>query len=243
MTKKLSAFNQKLKKAIEYKSSKQPYITVNKLAEYMNASPTRRKQIVKILKEDRDFFKVRYRDIRSVIPNFFNSNYDIKILEKSIAKIERKIKVTSMSKWDKDDAKNSILAIKLLMDTDLPDLTDYEIIEAEKLDHITLSDVKVTIKPELYLRNIHSNKIGGVKIHISKTENNRLNLSSMQYAATIIKYGFIDQGFKQNEVDNNACVSIDIFEKNYAASPVAYKRNIDSLSAACEEIALRWDSI
>ena len=56
---------------MEYKSLG-AYISVNKLAEYMNASATRRRQIVKMLKEDKDFWKLRYQDIRSIIPQIFH---------------------------------------------------------------------------------------------------------------------------------------------------------------------------
>ena len=60
------------------------------------------------------------------------------------------------------------MAIEALKDTAFPDLSDYKIIDTQKLDYIELSNVKVTIKPEIYLENVHSGKIGGVKFHLSK---------------------------------------------------------------------------
>lgn len=227
---------------MEYKSLG-AYISVNKLAEYMNASATRRRQIVKMLKEDKDFWKLRYQDIRSIIPKYFINSYDNSLLEKAIKRIEKKIQTPGLTKWDIDDAKNSILAIEALKDTAFPDLSDYKIIDTQKLDYIELSNVKVTIKPEIYLENVHSGKIGGVKFHLSKGEQTRLEQTGMQYAATLIKYGFINSGFDQNKIDNNACISIDVFEKNYATSPAAYVQRVNSLTAACEEIALRWETI
>jgi hypothetical protein len=244
MADKLSDFNKNLKKALVYKSiGSEPYISVNKLAEYMNANATRRRQIVNMLKDDKDFWKLRYQDARAVIPKYFRNGYDNRILDKAIKRIEERIQTPGLTKWDIDDAKNSILAIDALKKTEFPDLSDYEIIDNQKLDYIELAGVKVTIKPEIYLENIHSKKIGGVKFHLSKGEQTRLELTGMQYAATIIKYGFIDKGIDVSKIDNNACISIDIFERNYATSPAAYVQRVNALTAACEEIALRWDSI
>ena len=47
----------------------------------------------------------------------------------------------------------------------------------------------------------------------------------------------------EKEIDNNACISLDIFQKEYSFSPAAFKRKVDALTASCEEIALRWDTI
>lgn len=93
-----------------------------------------------------------------------------------------------MSPWDKTNYQNSVLALKSLRNAQLPDISDYDIIDHDKLEKIELAGVTVKIRPELYLKNKYSGKIGAVKIHIAKTENIRLNNIGMQYAATIIKY-------------------------------------------------------
>lgn len=216
-----------------------PYISVNKLAEYMSASATRRRQIIKTLKDDKDFFKLYYSEVRNILPKYFNSGYDNRILDAVIKKIEKKKGTTS---WTDSDNPNSILALECLKGTELPDLTDYEIIEFEtKIDSVMLGGVKVLIRPELYLRNLYSEKVGGIKFHISKTEANRLDLVGMQYVATIIKYGLIDVGgYTDKEIDNNGCFSIDVFSQNFGTAPTAYKRKLDGLIAACEEISARW---
>ena len=235
----LSDFNKKLKIAMNINSK--PYISITKLAEYMQANAKRRKSIVRSLKGDKDFMKKRYQPVRSVIPKFFKSGYDTKIIDRLIDKTQNEYANTT---WVENDQTNTILALKSLKDSQLPDLSDYDFInDAEKIQSINLSGVEVSIKPELYLRNKFSNKIGALKIHIAKTPDNRLDEISRQYAATIIRYGFIEHEYKVNEIDNNACICLDIFKMNYSTAPVAYVRSIDALSAACEEISLRWDSI
>lgn len=207
----------------------------------MQATPTRRRSIIKTLKDDKDYAKVWYSEVKNVLPAYFESGYDNSILDKIIAKIEKKKGTTA---WDDVDNPNSILALECLKNTELPDLSDYEINKPDdKLDHVMLAKVKVLIRPEFYLTHKFSEKIGGVKFHYSKTEANRLDLTGMQYVAVMIKYGFITMGYAESEIDNNGCFSIDIFEQNFGVAPKAYKRILDSLAAACEEIAARWDTL
>lgn len=245
MPEKLSSFNKSLKIAMG-QSVSTPYISINKLAEYMNATPMRRREIVKSLKQDKDFIKQRYQKVKATVPSFVRRGYRESILERAIEALEADLEQIDPveDQWNYNDCNNSILALKSLSDTTLPDLSDFTIVtDIPKLESISLAGVKVTIKPELYLKNKHSGKIGALKIHIAKTEKNRLTQEGMQYAATIIKYGFIDSGHKEKDIDNNGCISLGIFEKNFGTSPRAYKRDVNALMASCEEIALRWDAI
>lgn len=113
----------------------------------------------------------------------------------------------------------------------------------EKLDHVMLGGVKVLIRPEFYLTNKFSKKIGGVKFHLAKTEGNRLSLIGMQYVAVMIKYGFLSQGYTESEIDNNGCFSIDVFEENFGTAPKAYKRILATLMASCQDISAIWPTI
>jgi len=236
----LSDFNKKLKKAM-FMDEDKPFMSINKLAEYMEADAIRRRQIVKEMKKDSDFRKLRYRPVREILKRYFKSGYDSSILTAAIEKIEAK---KSGSTWDDNDHPNSIMALEHLMLTSLPDLEDYDIVsDVEKVSEIELSGVTVSIKPDIYLRNKHSNKIGGIKVHIAKTKKMWLNKTSREYAAVLIKYGFISYGVDEKEIDNNACISVDVFSEDYSTSPKAYKLLVGRLEASCEEIALRWRSI
>jgi hypothetical protein len=234
---KLNEFNEKLLKAMNV-ASKAPYISVNKLAEYMKANPTRRRAILKTLKEDKDYTKVWYSEVKNVLPSYFESGYDNSILDKAIVKIEKKKGTTA---WNDVDNPNSVQALECLKNTSLPDLSDYEIKTPDnKLDHVMLAEVKVLIRPEFYLTNKYSKKIGAIKFHYSKTKDTRLDLIGMQHVAIMIKYGFMTLGHAESDIDNNGCISVDIFEQNFGTAPNAYKRHLDSLTAACEEIAAVW---
>jgi hypothetical protein len=236
---KLSSFNLKLAKAIASPSpSKEPYISINKLAEYMEANSIRRRAIIKSLKEDVAYKKVRYMPVRAVFYSYFNSGYDTSIIDAAVTKLR---KATWANDHEKGDIQNSILALQSLKDVDLPNIEDYSLTEEiVKIDDIKLGGVKVTLKPEIYLMNKFTKKVGAFKIHLAKTEDNRLNHRSRQFAATLLKYGYIINGVEEKAIDDNFCISLDIFLKEYSFSPRAFKRDVDALTSSCEEIAARW---
>jgi hypothetical protein len=238
MEQPLSDFNKKLKQAMGMPEEKAPYISMNKLAEYMTASAIRRRQIVKNLKKDSDFFKVYYSEVKNVMNKYFKSGYDSDLIEELIKKIESK---TTTSDWDKSDNSNSIIALENMLESNLPDLSNYEFVkDTFKIKSVYLSKVEVTIKPSIYLINKSNDKVGAIKTHIAKTPDNQLEDENRSYAATLIKYALIDSGLDEKKIDDSACISYDIFKKDYSTSSKSYKRTLASLEAACEEIALRW---
>lgn len=240
MDKQLSEFNKNLKKAMNIDPSK-PIMSVNKLAEYQQANSTRRRAIVKAMKQDKDFRKAYYSNVKNLFPKYVKSEYDESLLESKIKSLNKR---NGDTKWENDDINNSIIALESLKSANLPDLSDYEIItDVKKLESIELSGVTIIIKPDMYLRNIHSKKIGGIKSHYSKTEKNRLGETGRASVATIIKYGFMELGYESKQVDNNGCVSIDIFNGEFSCAPGTYKKLIKDLSVSCEEIILRWNSL
>ena len=66
------------------KKTVDPYITINKLAEYMMANTVRRRQIIKNLKEDADFKKLYYSEVKRIILPYFKSGYDPRKIDRSL---------------------------------------------------------------------------------------------------------------------------------------------------------------
>lgn len=223
------------------KKAKEPYVSMNKLAEYMEAKPIRRTQIISQLKADRDYYKVFYSNVRNILPNYVKNNFSNINLENAIKRIKAK---KSTSTWDEKDHPNSILALESLKDMIVPNVEDYDVVNLnEKVDHIMLSGVKVIIKPDVYLKHKKTKQIGGVKFHIAKTKSSWLSANCLEYASTIIKCGFMHYGYDEKDVDNKACISLDVFQKTFGTSPKSYKRSMNELESACKEIADRWSTL
>lgn len=220
----------------------EPWISINKLAEYMTANPIRRRQIISVLKQDSDFRKARYVEVRNAFLPYFQNGYDTDILDEVTAKVEAKNPITT---WDENDNKNSLLAIQGLIDTDLPDLSDYSITtDALEVKHVLIGGVMVFIKPDLYFQHKESGKFGALKVHIAKTPENRLEEENRIYVATMLKYGMSQAGgVPEKDIDINACLSVDVFLSSYSYASATYKRKVAAIEAACEEIATRWNSV
>ena len=122
---------------------KKPYISINKLAEYMTANPIRRRQIITALKKDSDFIKVRYYEVRNIIVPFFKSEYDSSILDATIKKNEEKVKDTT---WTDSDDPNSILALNNLKSAELPDLSTDRQMRINPIQVITGSFKKSAVR-------------------------------------------------------------------------------------------------
>lgn len=134
------------------------------------------------------------------------------------------------------------MCLEKILDTDLPDLDEYEIKYNEGENKlIRLAGLDVSVNPDVLLTHRETGKVGGVKVHISKL--NELVEPALEYVATMVKYSFIDAGIDEKKIDDNACISIDVFGSNYDKSPKSYKRSLGRIEAACEEIVLRWERI
>lgn len=156
-----------------------------------------------------------------------------------IADIKEKEKLSS---WQKDDGGNSMALLKHVLGMDFPILEEYEITDfTEENIRINLSGVSVSVRPDLILKHKTSGKIGAIKLHLPKT--NPLNAESLEYVATMLKYYFIHLGYKDKEISEDACIAIDVPTQLLSHAPKAYKMSVNRISAACEEISLRWDSL
>jgi len=212
----------------------EPYISINRLA-------TRRKAIVNSYKEGQGWTGYYYQIVYATVGKYFKAEYDKKILQEALTSI----KDDPDTSWTKTDIENSKLALECLQSMKLPNLKNYKITSSNPIEisSFIMKKVKVTIKPDLYLTHVQSGKIGAIKVNITKTPANRLDKPKREFAATLIKYGLMEMGYRENQIDNKACISVDVFEKGYDSTPGSYKRKVNELSDACEEFALRWESL
>lgn len=204
----------------------------------MNADPIRRRQIVKDAKNPQNFKDTRYSDARTGIKDYIISGYDETTISNTITKIKQKPQTTE---FQINDAKNSIISLRHILSTELPGFQNCTIQEftGENL-LINIEGLDISIYPDLILKNNENGKVGGVKIHLSKTYG--LN-GGLIYVSTLMKYFLLKTGHEENSIGDNLCVSIDVFSKEYSTSPKTYKLTIKRLAAACQEIVLWWDKI
>lgn len=223
-------------------TSKKPRISVNKLAEYLEASPTRRKKIIQDAKYPKNFIVTRYADVRETITLYFQKGQDDSIIMDAIAKLEKKKPETE---FQEQDIALSIESLEMLLDTDTSTLEGLEV--ESYSDHnelVTISGVEISVNPDMVLKKKTGGKtsIGTAKIHLSKS--NYLSLESQKVVAALLHDYTQRHVAKEAESSNQKLnISLDVFQQTIECSPAGFKLRMRNIEAACEEIALWWDTI
>lgn len=219
-----------------------PKISLNKLGEYLQANPQRRKKIVSDAKNPKAFIVTRYGDAREAIKNYFTSGFNEEVLNASIEAHETK---DTASVFQEQDQALSIELLEVMLDLDLPDLSDFSVNTYEganpKLD---ISGVDVSVNPDLIIRGDYRGQkvVGAIKLHISKS--NQLDEEGAKNVATMLKEFVENHIAKDDEkVHLPLCISVDTFGKSVGTAPKSFKRRMTHISSACEEIALWWDTV
>src|SRR5665647_1822012 len=104
------------------KPIKTPRISVNKLAEYMEANPMRRRRIVFDAKYPQKFIVIRYKDARDAIKQYLENGYGEDYILDVIRQLEEREPETP---FQEQDLKLSIEVLELFLDSDITSLTGY----------------------------------------------------------------------------------------------------------------------
>ena len=215
-----------------------PKISLNKLGEYLDANPTRRRRIVQDQQAPQPFIVARYGDAREEIVGYMESGM---VGEEQMLEVAAGLRavqgLTDFAKQDKIGSADAIeefldLAEKLNIEGLLADGADRSI--SATLD---VAGVNVSIRPDVILKNSQTgNVVGAVKLHFSKTT--PLSEKSREYVATALRVYLSDSG--NPHVNHEKCFVVDVLSQQVSHAPKAYKRKMSDIEAACEEIAARW---
>lgn len=216
-------------------------ISANKLGEYINSLPNRRRTIVKDQKYPKGYIVTRYHGAKKSIIDFFvNGRGDKKKIQTEIEKLV--IKSYNNSAFQRNDNELSIKALEIFSKSNIPNIDDYSTSRFDSnLNKLEIGGVEVSVHPDILIKGVIRGKefVGAIKIHISK--NNPLSQSSGKYVAALIH--------KFLETNNNVkarpdfCISLDIFTGNYFTATRSFKSLRKDIEAACREIKLLWDEL
>lgn len=219
-----------------------PRISVNKLGEYLQANSARRKRIVTDCKHPKKFITTRYTDAKNAVCQYFMSDYNTDIIDDSIAALEDKECKSDFQVQDRD---LSIELLELVLDGDYPDLShcDISLYNGDN-PKVNISGVDISINPNLIIRCEKKGQklIGGLKIHTSKS--NSLDEEAGRNISTLI-HSFISEHVASDDekVDLGLCLSVDLPQGSYISAPKSFKRRLNHIAAACEEIVLWWGKV
>ena len=224
------------------KTRTQPQISVNKLAEYLEANATRRRQIVLDAKYPEKFIVTRYKDAREIIKQYLTNGFDEDIVLDAISGFEA---IEPKNDFQEQDRDLSIASLEALLESDLSFLHGFEIKEHNDEKHLVkIKGVNISVNPDLIVLSENDGIVqkGAIKIHISKS--NSLTDESQIIVALLVHNYMESYGIKKGEaVALKQCISFDVFKENAISAPTAIKLRLKRIATACEEIALWWDSL
>lgn len=232
------------------KPSKTPKMSVNKLAEYMEANPSRRKKIVNDAKYPEPFITTRYKDAREIAKSYLNGDINDTQVLKEIGKFERAAIAAAKipnNDFQVQDNQLSADALGLLLDTELPDLTGAKVETFnEPNKKVIIRGVAISIYPDLIIKKGGAGiiNVGIIKLHFIK--NFQLSDESQKIVSVMLsEYArkYVINPSKNEVVNNKLCFSVDIFKQQFVECPSSVKMRLKKVEDACEEIALWWDSL
>lgn len=218
-------------------------ISINPLAEFLEATDSRKKRIIDE-QADPDPVRIPYYQLAraSIAKSILdNKNYQIH-LEEAISKINQKV---VEKKWQKSDKINSIKALELWGDMYLPDMIVNNSLERirTKVKFLPLYGVQIKISPTAIFRiEIEGKKyIGGFKIHISKGK--PFNNKQSAFVAQLLNQFLSNFVAKEDEiVDSQLCICIDPFSGTMISASNKIKLDMKHLKNVCKEICDIWSN-
>lgn len=221
-----------------------PRISVNKLGEYLVATASRRRAIIKGQKHPSDFIVARYHEAAAVIKEFIlNGGTDLSFLDAAVLRLNS---MKASSAWTAQDKKLSIEAIEAFkLVWPKLDLTMFQFEEGPNSPSpIVLEGVEVSVRPEILLvgkRRDGSSSSGALKIYLAKSF--PFEGEAGNYVATAVHLYMTDVLRPGNFPEPSACIVLDVFGGNLFVAPKAFKRRRDDISAACQEISRGWVAV
>jgi hypothetical protein len=232
------------------KSPKSPRISVNKLAEYLDANPSRRKAIVTESKYPEPFIVTRYKDAREFAKLYFASSMDEDAVLKEIKRFEKlSIAAAKLPGGDfqAQDNQLSADALTLLLESELPDFSGAIVSPyADQNKKIITKGVAISINPDLVVKKNIAGivNVGIIKLHFIK--NFQLSDESQKIVSVMLhEYAkkHVINVAKGEVVNSKFCISFDIFKQQFVVCPTGIKLRLRRVEDACEEIALWWDKL
>jgi hypothetical protein len=223
------------------KTNTKAKISANKLGEYIDSLPNRRRTIIRDQKYPKGYIVSRYSGAKKSIIDFFvKGKGDRKKIQSEIESLI--LKSYNNSKFKKQDNELSIKALEIFAKSNIPSVEAHETSKFESnLNKLQIEGVEVSVHPDILIKGSIRGKdfIGAIKVHISK--GNPLNQSSGKYVAALI-HNFLEKNNK-TKVKPDFCISLDIFTGQYFTATRSFKSLRKDIEAACAEIRLLWNDL
>ena len=224
---------------------KDPRISVNKLGEYLTAPPARRKRIIHDAKFPSTFMVSRYTAAENAIADWIcTGGTDELLLAQAIAALRSGEPRSSFARSRRDCCVTAIAnAARLADKLQLPS-GRVAYVRTNSATPLSLGDLTVSVRPEvlIYTGSGEQRRLGGIKLYFSKQH--PLNQQAADYITTLLWQSLVVRSAKDLLLlDHDQIKVVDVLAGEVYVLARAHKKRLKDISAACEEIAGRWETI
>jgi hypothetical protein len=228
---------------------KEPRISVNKLGEYLTATPARRRRIVHDAKYPSTFMVARYTTAENAIADWICSGCaDDLMLAQAMATLAQAEPGSQFSRVRRDCCLQAIDRAGELRDRlNLPS-GRVSYVRTNTTIPVEFDEVTVSIRPEVLLYTGGSDedegerRLGGIKLYLSKQY--PLNEQSADYVTTLLWQALVVRSAQELLLLTHDQIKVvDVFAGEVFTLPRAHKQRLKEIAAACDEIHDRWAAI
>lgn len=229
--------------AKEQRVREEPRISINKLGEYLGASPRRRRTIIEQQKRPPTFIVTYYQDAQDAITRYIaDATNDDKIILEAIAQLEGS---TPSTEWDEQRINLCVEALESFLDhasvlSNISCLTPHP--GDDEAAKLVVKGVDVSIRPNIILRGTDRKEnpvVGALKLAFGKTQS--LDDTTGRYIATAI-HQWVETFMTANDeaVSLKCSCVFDVFSGRLFSAPRSFTRRRQDIEAACDEIKHVW---
>lgn len=217
-----------------------PRVSVNKLGEYLIATPARRKRIIHDQKHPPDAQYLRYPEASYAVTDFLCRGLDMNVLKEAQRRFACAVPTSEF-----EAQRMQLCSEALERFADLVPWLDLDdaIISAVGAEPpvLEMAGVTISVRPEVVVQRLDKQgqpRVGLMKLYFSKTQ--PLDERSGQYIGTLLQR-FAEQHLcRLGPADHRLMTVVDVFAGSLFVAPRAHIRRLGDVVLACEEIAERW---
>ncbi len=222
-----------------------PRISVNKLGEYLTATPVRRKRIIHDAKFPSTFMVSRYVAAENAIADWICSGgTDELMLTQAIAALRTGEPRSSFARSRRDCCVTAIARAARLQDKLRLPNGRVTYVRANSATPLSLGELTVSVRPEvlLYVGGGDQRRLGGIKLYFSKQH--PLDQQAADFISTLLWQSLVIRAAKDFVLlDPEQIKVVDVLAGEVYMLPKTYKQRLKEIAAAGEEIAERWNAI
>lgn len=219
-----------------------PYISVNKLAEYVRANVLARRSIIEDQKYPKPFKQLLYRECFGAIQLLLSDpDRNVEAIHNAMDLI-RAIPAQSPKQDEQKLVKLEALqhVINARAKFNVP--WSFHPVQLNGTSSLKISGVEVSIRPELQITANDNNgrfQYGLLKLCLSKTHG--LDKERAAYTGTLV-HQYACETLVTNKVDRSKILVFDVFAETLYTAPMNYRQRRKELAVACMEIYSLWNS-